>query len=127
MNSAYKHLETRLRIAELTLGQWLGVAGGVGIAVLWGLYISPFGAMLTLFSAVYIGGIPALVSWLASEAEFDLWLRARSMWRWRKGADRYVPGPGPEPHGYILTQPRADPAQTPNGIVADLDLAALWD
>jgi hypothetical protein len=127
VNAAYKHLETRLKIAELTLGQWLGVAAGVGLAMLWGFYLSPFGLYVTLFVAVYLAGVPALTAWLASESEFDLWLRVRAMWRWRKGADRYVPGPGPEPHGYVLSVPPAEPDATWNGHLPDLDVGALWD
>jgi hypothetical protein len=33
MNAAYRHLESKTRIAELTLGQWAGIVLGVLVAV----------------------------------------------------------------------------------------------
>jgi hypothetical protein len=126
VNVAYKHLETRLRIAELTLWQWASIGTGLAVALIWALYVSPFGPSVTLFSAVYLGGIPAAAAWLASEAEFDLFLRIRSMWHWRKRRDRYIPGPETDPEGYRLTVPEAEAEPSMNGHFADLDLAALW-
>ena len=73
MNIAYKHLDTKLRIGELTIGQWLAVALGVGIAGGWALYVHPpIGATLTAVTAVYLGALPAGAALMASSSEFNL-------------------------------------------------------
>ena len=128
MNIAYKHLDTKLRIAELTIGQWLGVLVGIALGLVWGVYLSPFGIYLTLFSAIYLGGIPVGAMFLASVTEFDLWLLLRSAMRWRRREGRFVPGPGAlEPR---LRRSRRRPMTTANdaaGVPADLDPASLWE
>jgi hypothetical protein len=127
MNTAYKHLETKLKIAEMTLMQWGGIVLGVGIALGWGSYLSPFGTYVTLFSAVYVGGIPVMFSFLASQSDFDLWLHLRCMVRWHRAAERYVPGPGATARGYALL---ADPVAANGRLherIPELDFAALWD
>jgi hypothetical protein len=126
-NIAYKHLEARLKIAELTVGQWLGLVAGVGLAITWGMYASPFGAYVTLFSAVYLGGIPAAAAFLASFTEFDLWLMVSSTLRWQLTAARYPPGPGTGARGYVIF---ADPTESRGASrtnAAELDLTTLWD
>jgi hypothetical protein len=128
VNIAYKHLDTKLRIADLTIGQWLGVAGGLGIAVLWGFYLSPFGLYPTLFSAIYMGAIPAGATFLASVTEFDVWLLIRSAIRWRRREGRFVPGPGSEVRGYVLREdPEEQGFHAARRATADLDLASLWE
>ena len=42
MNAAYRHLEAKTRIAELTLGQWAGILAGVLVAVVFALVLKPF-------------------------------------------------------------------------------------
>jgi hypothetical protein len=127
MNTAYKHLETKLRIAELTVGQWFGIILGVALAVGWGGYVSPFGTGLTLFTAIYLGGVPILLSLLATQAEFDLWLRVRSMISWRRDGGRYIPGPGMSAHGYVLTEEPRSERERPRDDVPELDFTTLWD
>jgi hypothetical protein len=129
MNIAYKHLDTKLRIGELTIGQWLSVALGVGIAGGWALYVHPpIGATLTAVTAVYLGALPAGAALMASSSEFNLLLILKSAVRWRRRQHRYVPGPGARLRGYEL---RIDDAAAPRGPrrepVADLDTAALWE
>jgi len=127
MNTAYKHLETKLKIAELTIAQWFGVIFGVALAIVWGTYVSPFGSRLTLFTTIYAGGIPVLLSILASQAEFDLWLRLRSMINWRRGGGRYIAGPGTSAHGYALfEEPRIERERLRDD-VPELDFTTLWD
>lgn len=126
MNAAYKHLETRLRIAELTLSQWAAVLGGIALAILWGGFLSPFSKYLTLFTSIYLGGIPTVLALIASQTEFNIFVRLRAMARWRRGADRYEAGAG-EAHGYVIVP---DPAAARSRVgerVPELDYAALWD
>ena len=125
MNVAYKHLESKLRIAELTVGQWAGVFCGVMLALGWGMYLSPLGPYPTLISAVYLAGLPACVAFLAGLSEFDLWLHVRALVRHRRSPGRYVPGPGHSARGYlVLADQRRTGAQVADG--PDLDLEALW-
>jgi len=128
VNIAYKHLDSKLRIMELTVGQWLGVLLGVALAILWGYELSPFGFQLTLITAIYIGAIPAGAAVFASFTEFDLWLLMRSAAAWRRMEGRFVPGPGDSAEGYVLVERSDDPEHTTKRRpTSELDLAALWE
>src|SRR5690242_18615755 len=102
-NLAYKHLESKLKIGELTVLQWTGLFAGVMAALGWGMYLSPFGTYLTLISAVYVAGVPAAAAFLASVTEFDLWLHLRAMAAWQRAGGRFQPGGGSTAPGYRLT------------------------
>jgi hypothetical protein len=127
MNSAYKHLDSKLRIAELSVGQWLTVLAGIGLAVGWGYYLSPFGTSVTLASAIYIAALPAAAALFSSLTEFDVVRLVRSAIAWRRRDDRFIPGPGGSARGYFV---HAD-AAAQNGSVerteVEFDLATLWE
>lgn len=129
MNIAYKHLDTKLRIGELTIGQWIAVALGVGIAGGWALYVHPpIGATLTAVTAVYLGALPAGAALMASSSEFNLMLLLASAVRWRRRKRRYVPGPGDQLRGYELRIDQAEASRGPRRApVPVLDTAALWE
>jgi hypothetical protein len=129
MNVAYKHLDTKLRIAELTVGQWVGVLAGVAIAIVWATKLSPFGGYATLVSAIYLGAVPAGAVVLAGYTEFDLWLLVRSAIRWRRAEGRYAPGAGEAAHGYVLRDESDDENGTGGARprVAELDPQSLWE
>ena len=127
MHLAYKHLEQRLRIGEFTVLQWAGFIAGVVLALFWATFVSPFGTYVTLFSAVYLGGIPAAAAFLAGVTEFDLWLHIKALSRHRRAVGRYVAGPGRSARGYVISADRArraDGGSLPE--TPDLDLDALW-
>jgi hypothetical protein len=127
MNTAYKHLDSKLRIADLTLGQWIGVIVGVGVGVVWGVYLSPLGTYLTLASSVYLGAIPAAAALLASMSEFHLWLLLRSAVGWHRLDGRFASGPGGSARGYVVSEePEADGMHAGRPPVRELDPAALW-
>ena len=107
MNAAYKHLDSKLKIASLTVAQWCGVIGGVVLAVAWGSMLHPFSGMFNTVLAMYIGGVPALLTWLSVESEIDVILRARAFARWRRGAQVYLPGAGQALPGYVLEAVRS--------------------
>jgi hypothetical protein len=129
MNVAYKHLDSKLRIAELTVGQWTGVMFGVGVAAVWGLVLSPFGDYLTLISAIYLGALPAGAALLAGYTEFDLWLLVRSALRWRRLDGRFAPGPGRGARGYALREEDEDEGGRGEARprARQLDLQSLWE
>jgi hypothetical protein len=126
VNVAYKHLESKLRIGELTVGQWAGLLCGVGLAIGWGLYLSPFGAYLTLLSAIYLGGIPAAAAFVASLSEFDLWLLVRCALVWHRAEGRFAPGAGELASGYVVLAEPA-PAPAPHGALGEAELEGLWE
>jgi hypothetical protein len=129
MNVAYKHLDSKLRIGELTIGQWAGVGLGVVIAGAWALYVRPpIGTTLTAVTAVYLGALPAGAALLASASEFNLFLILTSALRWRRRERRYIPGPGSGARGYVLEEdPTPAAARAARPAVADLDISALWE
>lgn len=126
MNSAYKHLDSKLRIGEMTLSQWVSLFVGVMSGLMWAMYLSPFGTTLTLASAVYVAGVPISVVFLANVSEINMWLLIRSAVRWRRLDARYLPGAGAQTAGYRLTEPPEDARRVARENVAELDLASLW-
>ncbi|NLT06141.1 MAG: hypothetical protein GXY03_07500 [Solirubrobacterales bacterium] len=126
MNIAYKHLDAKLRIAELGIGQWLAVLAGVGLAIVWGTYVSPFGPMLTLTTSIYLAAVPAGAALLANVTEFDAWLMLRSALAWWRSDGRYVPGPGESATGYLVSGGAVDDGAEARWLAAELDAAALW-
>jgi hypothetical protein len=128
MNIAYKHLDAKLRIADLTVGQWIGIILGVGLAVVWGLYLSPLGEYLTLITSIYFGAVPALAAVFASTSDFDVWLMIRAAWRWRRLDGRFASGPGDAARGYVVRGQAEEPERrSPRTRVKELELASLWE
>lgn len=128
MNTAYKHLDSKLRIGDLTVVQWISVILGIGIAVVWGMYVSPFGTYVTLVMSIYIGALPAAAALVASMSELDVWLMARSAIRWRRLDGRFASGPGRSARGYVVGEEADEPATARRPERArELDLSALWE
>jgi hypothetical protein len=129
MNVSYKHLDSKLRIADLTIGQWLAVLAGVALAIVWGLYVSPFGATITMTSAIYLGAIPIGAAFLANVTEIDPLLLIRSAIAWRRLRGHFAPGSGDEARGYVVREERRDSGarrRRPGDEVGPLP-AFLWE
>jgi hypothetical protein len=126
VNVAFKHLEAKLRFADLTVGQWAAVLGGVLFALLFAEYLSPVGGLGGAIIGVYLGAIPASAAFFASLSEFDLWGLIGAALRWRRRDGRYVPGAGATVHGYALLPESVDADARPIG-GDELDLDALWN
>jgi hypothetical protein len=123
VNVAFKHLEAKLRFADLSIGQWASVLGGVLFAFVFAEYLSPVGGMGGVIIGVYLGAIPASAAFFASLSEFDLWGLVAAAFRWYRRDGRHVPGAGESASGYALLADEPDELQS--GAV-DLDLEALW-
>jgi hypothetical protein len=121
---AYKQLEAKTRIAELTLGQWLGVIVGLLCALLVIVWLRPFGMYANLVLGIYLGGIPVTIALVVSIGEFDVWLLVRAAWRWWRGDARFAAGPGDVVQGYEITGSERVAAR---GGVAAVDVELLWD
>lgn len=126
MNTAFKHLDAKLRIADLTIRQWVGLFVGVMIALLYADFLHPFGTMGTMITAVYIAGIPIAAVLIGGFSEFDIWLVLRSALRWRSADGRYLPGPGVRTAGYRVHAPVDDPFYPDLEEIRELDPAGLW-
>jgi hypothetical protein len=123
VNVAFKHLEAKLRFADLSIGQWASVLGGVLFAFVFAEYLSPVGGMGGVIIGVYLGAIPASAAFFASLSEFDLWGLVAAAMRWYRRDGRHVPGAGESACGYVLLADDPDEQQTST---VDLDLEALW-
>ena len=124
MVSAYKQLEAKTRIADLTLGQWVGVVTGVLSALVVIAWLRPFGTYVNLVLGVYLGGIPVTIALVVSVGEFDVWRLVRAAWRWWRTDGRYGAGPGSSARGYQITG--AEPSGASNGATA-IELERLWE
>ena len=124
MVPAYRQLEAKTRIAELTLGQWVGAIAGVLCALVVIAWLRPFGTYADLVVGVYLGGIPVTIALVVSVGEFDVWLLVRAAWRWWRTDGRYAAGPGGAARGYQLTG--AEPPGASVGASA-IELQRLWE
>jgi hypothetical protein len=126
MNVAFKHLESKLRFGELTIGQWATVVGGLLFGLAFAQYLSPVGGVWGAVLALYLGAVPASAAFFASLSEFDLaGLVAAALRRSRQPA-RYLPGAGESARGYLLTPDGAQTDAAP-AVGAKLEWEALWD
>jgi hypothetical protein len=124
MNLAYKHLDAKLRIAELSVGQWIGVLAGLALGIVWGVYVSPFGPTPTLISAIYLGALPAGAAFLGNVTEISPWLIVRAAFAWRRREGRHLPGAGQSARGYVVTEQAVEDGGRRAAVEADL--ASLW-
>jgi hypothetical protein len=125
VNPAYKHLQDRLRIGDLTVPQIVAMFCGFMGGLVWALYLSPFSPYLTLFTAIYLACLPAGSVLLASSTEFDLWLYLKGCVREAFTDGRFTAGPGEGTNGYSVFA-EADRTGERAGSVAPLELRDLW-
>ncbi len=124
MIPAFRHLEARTRIGELTFGQWASVFAGLMVAAAVVLWLHPFGMYIDLIIGIYAGGVPVVVAFIVSIGEFNIWLLIRAIIHWRRHDGRYTAGPGTLLQGYrILESPQDHRFDAP----AELDYEALWE
>ena len=102
MNPAPAHLEAKLRFGwDFTVGQIAAMIGGILIGFAWANWLSPIHGIGAAVSGVYVGGLPVVAGFVASQTEFDLWAVVLSAARWRRAEGRFLPGGGPS-SGYEL-------------------------
>ncbi|RKQ90823.1 hypothetical protein C8N24_0638 [Solirubrobacter pauli] len=123
MNRAFKHLEAKLRFADLTIGQWAAVIAGLLFGLVFAQYLSPIGGLWGAVLGIYLGALPASAAFFASLSEFDLGGLLVAALRRRREPGRYLPGAGSTGIGYRVTVAVKETPTTTD----DLDLVALWD
>lgn len=124
MNSAFKHLEAKLRFGDLTVGQWAGVIGGLLLGLAFAQFLSPVGGVWGAILGVYLGAIPASAALFASLSEFDLAGMIAAAIRRRRCPARYLPGGGVVAQGYVLIDLTFPDVPT---TTTGRELEALWD
>lgn len=124
MNSAFKHLEAKLRFGDLTVGQWAGVIGGLLLGLAFAQFLSPVGGVWGGILGVYLGAIPASAALFASLSEFDLAGMIAAAIRRRRRPAHYLPGGGAVARGYVLIDLTSPGVPTPT---TERELEALWD
>lgn len=109
MNPAYRHLEEPVKVGDFTLGQIAGFLIAAMIAMLWGFVISPLPPLWSLFTAIYIGGLPAMAVFFASTTDFDVLRMIKAYIKFQRRPGRFLPGPGRlEDCGYVVKKPSVE-------------------
>ena len=125
-NPTYKHLEAKLRLGSLSIGQWaqIGVAGAA--AAVFGVYVSPLPTGATVFVSIVAAGMPVAASYGAMGLEFSVGDFGAAAWRYWRRPRRYVAGAGELSRGYVvLAEQNASTPDAPEPRVSDRE--ALWD
>ena len=125
-NPTYKHLDAKLRLGGLRLGQWLQLILAGGFALVFGMYVSPLAAGPTIALSVFVAGLPVAVSFAALGLEFSVTGFARAAWRWLRAPRRYLPGAGLVPTGYVVGRAER-PAENTGAPITASRVAELWD
>ena len=113
----YKHLEARLRLGSFSLGQWAQISAAGALAAIFGVYVSPFPASVTMFASIVGAGLPIALSYGAMGLEFSVGQLVVAGWRYWREPRSYLPGPGKHAVGYLVQAELAhtDPAIRPDG------------
>ena len=73
MNPAPAHLEAKLRFGwDFTVGQIAAMVGGILVGFAWANWLSPIHGIGAAVTGVYVGGLPVVAGFVASQTEFDL-------------------------------------------------------
>jgi len=126
----YKHLEAKLRLGSFSLGQWAQISAAGALAAVFGVYVSPFPASVTMFVSIVGAGLPIALSYGAMGLEFSVGQLAVAAWRYWREPRSYLPGPGEQAVGYLVQAELAPthPAVRPDGReLPATDREPLWD
>jgi hypothetical protein len=124
----YKHLEARLRLGAFSLGQWAQIGAAGAAAAVFGVYLSPFPASVTVFVSIVAAGMPVALSYGAMGLEFSVGQFAWAAWRYWRVPRHYLPGPGEAATGYVVQAALADRDQgKPERHTSVGEGVPLWD
>ena len=130
-NETYKHLEDPLRMSGLTIGQYAALAGATIAAIVFGLYISPLPAGVTMALCIFLAGLPVAVSYAVSGFDVSITDTIAALYRWVRGDKHFLPGGGSVPAGYVVAQVGGDdlPPTRASDDVATVrqQLEGAWD
>jgi len=125
MNPAPAHLEAKLRFGwDFTVGQIAAMIGGILVGFAWANWLSPIHGIGAAVTGVYVGGLPVVAGFVASQTEFDLAAVVLAALRWRRGEARFLPGAG-SLTGYVVLS-EIDERERGDGQLDVLDPDVLW-
>jgi hypothetical protein len=125
-NRTYKHLEAKLRLGSLSLGQWVQIGAAGAAAAVFGVYISPLPTGATIFVSIVAAGMPVALSYGAMGLEFSVGDFAVAACRYWRSPRQYVAGAGQTSAGYIVRcEQTATAPDASEPRVAERE--ALWD
>jgi hypothetical protein len=126
VNPAPAHLEAKLRFGwDFTVGQIAAMVGGILLGFAWANWLSPIHGIGAAVTGVYVGGLPVVAGFVASQTEFDLGAVVVGALRWRRAEGRFLPGTGPL-NGYAVLLDDAE-RERGDGEPGVLDPDALWN
>jgi len=130
-NETYKHLEDPLRLSGLTIGQYALLCGTALVAIVFGLYLSPLPAGVTMGVSLFVAGLPISLSYAVSGLDVAITDTLAALYRWARGDKHYLPGAGTPPAGYVVARASAEqrlPARSPEEVAsARRQLEGAWD
>jgi hypothetical protein len=130
-NETYKHLEDPLRVSGLTIGQYAALSVTVLVAIVFGLYISPLPAGVTMGLSLFLAGLPISLSYAVSGFDVAITDTLAALYRWAREDKHYLPGAGELPAGYVVARATTDqhpPARSPEEVAsARRQLEGAWD
>ncbi|MGH2942061.1 MAG: hypothetical protein ACRDLN_04715 [Solirubrobacteraceae bacterium] len=130
-NETYKHLEDPLRLSGLTIGQYAAMGGTTLVAIVFGLYLSPLPAGVTLGVSLFLAGLPISLSYAVSGFDVKMTETLSALYQWARGAKHYLPGAGDAPVGYVVAQAGGEqrpPVRSPEDVAsARRQLEGAWD
>ena len=125
MNPAPAHLEAKLRFGwDFTVGQIAAMVVGILIGFAWANWLSPIHGIGAAVTGVYVGGLPVVAGFVASQTEFDLAAVVLSAIRWRRAEGRFLPGAGAGAGYAVLAD--GDDRRGDDEPLAVLDSELLW-
>ena len=115
-NEPYRHLEDREEILwGLHFRQLVYVLLGAVVGIVFGLYVSPLPPQFSLAIAIIIGGLPVVLSLVASNGELAPWTVTYALWRWWRSPKLYIPGANAVPGYHITVKQEPQPSPRPGG------------
>ena len=115
-NEPYRHLEDREEILwGLHFRQLVYVLLGAVVGIVFGLYVSPLPAQFSLAIAIIIGGLPVVLSLVASNGELAPWTVTYALWALVALPKLYIPGANPVPGYHITKAPDPQPSPRAGG------------
>jgi hypothetical protein len=121
VHPTYKHLEDRIRLGGLTLGQWAQLLG-CALAAYALSTLLPLPGSWSLSVAVTVCGLPAAAAIAFMSADFDVVGLARAAVRWRRGPRRYIACAA----GEVRSREARRPSESRRSL-SPFDPEALWD
>jgi hypothetical protein len=130
-NETYKHLEDPLRLSGLTVGQYAALSATTLVAIVFGMYLSPFSAGVTIGVSLFLAGLPVSLSYAVSGMDVSISDTLVFLYRWARGDKHFLPGAGESAAGYVVLragEEQRPPSRSSEDVaLARRQLEGAWD